>query len=119
MCDALDPRTVSNYFRELAIVVAWMRWCIRAPQCCCKDRSWAEGDFVREPRVPRGPELVILAHDVRPVRGRDGVFFCVGCRMLTAGWGSHEEEHVQNLHTVWGVGDGGLSRGRGVGAIFS
>ena len=26
--DVLDPRTVSNYFKELAVVVAWLRWCI-------------------------------------------------------------------------------------------
>ena len=56
-----------------------------AHQCCCEDRSWAEVDFVREPRVSRGPQLVITAHDFRLVRGREGMYYCVGGRMLIAG----------------------------------
>ena len=58
-----------------------------AHQCCCEDRSWAEVDFVREPRVSRGPQLVITAHDFRLVRGREGMYYCVGGRMLIAGGG--------------------------------
>ena len=77
-----------------------------AHQCCCEDRSWAEVDFVREPRVSRGPQLVITAHDFRLVRGREGMYHCVGGRMLMAGGGLREEEHVQDTHTFWGLGDG-------------
>ena len=83
--DALDPRTVSNYFKELAAVVGWMRWCIWVHQCCCEDRSWADENFGKAPYVPRGTQLLVTAHDFRPVRGREGMYFCVGCRMLTAG----------------------------------
>ena len=77
-----------------------------AHQCCCEDRSWAEVDFVREPRVSRGPQLVITAHDFRLVRGREGMYHCVGGRMLMAGGGLREEEHVQDTHTFWGWGMG-------------
>ena len=92
--DALDPRRVSNYFKELAVAVAWLRWCIWVHQCCCEDRSWADENFVREPYVPRGPELFITAHDLETCQGER--WHVLLCRLSHADcWGRvHEEEYV-------------------------